>query len=402
MTRTELINYFIRLRNFKKYLEISVHNEHNNFAAVQCQHKMIITGDRSDNFFKTNHDEFEIIFIDGIHTEEQAISDIRNSLDKISKNGVIIIHDCMPPDEWHQRGPEDFHEGENWNGTVWKAALRVFNESNFKCDLLDTDWGCAIIDASEKKIPKKISLPGKLDYNMHFDLLLAYKKAVSVYLRKYVKLFYHLACMGNWVDVFREQMQLLQQNGFSNIDMTVLGTTNDRDIVTRVCDENNIRSNIIFHSHELTNFETPALLAIEEYARKNEGYVLYLHSKGVSSPSDETKIKWRRLMMHELVEKWESCMLQLPNYDVIGVNWREMNPTSHFCGNFWYASTSYLRRLCDFSSYYENPRYKIWDAIYNKRLGCEFWISSGNTRPRVLSLFCSNVDFCNPNFWRNI
>ncbi|HEV8506482.1 MAG TPA: class I SAM-dependent methyltransferase [Chitinophagaceae bacterium] len=401
MTRTELINYFIGLRNFKKYLEISVHNEQNNFAVIQCQDKIIIPGDQSDYFFENNHDAFEIIFIDGIHTEEQAINDIRNSLNILSQNGVIIIHDCLPPDEWHQRDPEDFHEGENWNGTVWKAALRIFNDTCFKCDLLDTDWGCAIIDSSEKQVPEGLLLPRKLHYNTHFDALLKYKKAVSVYLRKYVKLFYHLACMGNWVDVFREQMQLLQQNGFFQIDMTVLGTENDRNTLKQVCDGYNIRSNIIFYAQEMTNFETPALLAIEEYAKQNEGYVLYLHSKGVSSPMDETKIKWRRLMMHELVEKWESCMLQLPHYDVIGVNWREMNPTSHFCGNFWYASTRYLRRLCDFISYYENPRYKIWDAIYNKRLGCEFWISSGTTPPRVLSLFCTNVDFCNPNFWRN-
>jgi hypothetical protein len=37
----------------------------------------------------------------------------------------------------NQRDPEDFHEGENWNGTVWKAALRIFNETCFKYDLLD-------------------------------------------------------------------------------------------------------------------------------------------------------------------------------------------------------------------------------------------------------------------------
>jgi hypothetical protein len=127
---------------------------------------------------------------------------------------------------------------------------------------------------------------------------------------------------------------------------------------------------------------------------------LYLHSKGVSNPVDVNKTKWRRLMMRELVVNSESCLKQLPYYDIIGVNWREMPATSHFCGNFWYASTNYLRNLADFTQYYDNPRYKIWDAVESKRLGCEFWISSGSQAPRIQSLVCRNVDFCNPLYWR--
>jgi hypothetical protein len=401
MIRTELINYLVRLRNFSTYLEISVHEEQNNFSHVQCKHKVKTSGSSSDQFFEDNQEEFDIIFIDGIHTEEQSLKDIRNSQLFLAKDGIIVIHDCMPPDEWHQREPEEFHQGENWNGTVWKAVLRIFNETAFKCDLLVTDWGCGIIDTSKIQSPRILSLPEKLDYKIHFPDLLKYRKSVSAYLRDDLKIFYHLACMGNWKDVFREQLVQLRRNGFSRIDMTILGTAEDLQAVNSTCDEMDFKPRIIFHARDLTEYEKPVLLAIEKYARQNEGYVLYLHSKGVSSPSDETKVKWRQLMMRELVENWEFCMLQLTRYDIIGVNWRDMHPTSHFCGNFWYASTSYLRKLTDFIQYYENPRYKIWDAIYNKRLGCEFWISSGREKPRVLSLFCNNVDFCNHSFWRN-
>jgi hypothetical protein len=62
------------------------------------------------------------------------------------------------------------------------------------------------------------------------------------------------------------------------------------------------------------------MLAIEEHARKIEGYVLYLHSKGVSNPFDENRMKWRRLMMHELIKNWVYCISRLKYYDVIGVN----------------------------------------------------------------------------------
>lgn len=107
-------------------------------------------------------------------------------------------------------------------------------------------------------------------------------------------------------------------------------------------------------------------------------------------------------MMRELVEKWQTCMLALPHYDVVGVNWREMYNISHFSGNFWYAAVKHIRKLANFNCYYDNPRFIIYDQIDNKRLGCEFWISSSSERPKVLSLFCNNVDFGNGVFLRNL
>jgi hypothetical protein len=181
--------------------------------------------------------------------------------------------------------------------------------------------------------------------------------------------------------------------------MTALGEPDAIAEALTICDAVGIRASVIFESPDLTWFERPAMSAIEAYAREAEGYVLYLHSKGVSAPQNPTKTAWRRLMMRELVVKWEERMSELPHYDAVGVNWRDMGPTSHFCGNFWYAAASYLRTLADFQPYYENPRYRVWDAINDRRLGCEFWIGSADAAPRLLSLICRNVDFCSPGFW---
>jgi SAM-dependent methyltransferase len=401
MNRFDLINYLIHQRNARRYLEIGAHDERNNFIHIQCGVKATTYPHPSDNFFIQNKEEFDIIFIDGIHTEAQVLKDINNSFRCLAKGGVIILHDCMPPDEWHQREPEEYKEGENWNGTVWKAALRVFNDTAYKCTLLDTDWGCGIIDTSVTQIPAHRKLPDVLDYPEHYGWLLAYKSGVAEYLRDNVKVFYHLACMGNWQQVFQEQMQQLQQNGFKKIQLSLLGSQEDLVISRSLLDSLKIEIETLVYDPDLQCFERPALGAIEGFVRQHNGHILYLHSKGVSNPADETKVKWRRLMMRELVENWKNCILLLHQYDVIGVNWRDMPPTSHFCGNFWFASASYLRKLADFTTYYDNPRYRIWDRINDKRLGCEFWISSGRDTPRLLSLAYRNVDFCNPGFWRN-
>lgn len=408
MTKTELINYLIFHRRCKRYLEVSIHSEQQNFINVCCLRKILVhvdsigsPEDEYDNFFEHNTEEFDIIFIDGIHTESRVVTDIQNAFKKLRNGGMIILHDCMPPDEWHQREQDQYHEGENWNGTVWKGVLRLFNQTTHRCSLVDTDWGCGIIDTANSQSPVNRELPEVLEYGSHYKWLLEYKISVNAFVRDQIKLFYHLACMGNWQEVFKEQMQQLRTTGFRQLNLTMLGGNEELLTVQRIAAKYKMEISLLFMDPALTHFERPALLAIEKYAKENEGYVLYLHSKGVSNPADQSKVKWRRLMMRELVQKWEQCVLQLANYDIIGVNWRDMPPVSHFCGNFWYASTRYLRTLSEFNHYYLNPPFKIWDAINDRRLGCEFWIGSGSRKPNLLSVFCRNVDFCNPNYWLN-
>ena len=74
----------------------------------------------SDEYFKKSKDKFDLIFLDGLHTYEQTIKDINNSLNFINDNGLIIIHDCLPKKIWNQIVPRMYG---HWNGDVWKAIV---------------------------------------------------------------------------------------------------------------------------------------------------------------------------------------------------------------------------------------------------------------------------------------
>ena len=76
----------------------------------------------SDEFFKKNKDLFDLIFLDGLHTYEQTIKDIDNSLRIISEHGAIFIHDCLPKKIWNQVVPRIYG---HWNGDVWKAIVHA-------------------------------------------------------------------------------------------------------------------------------------------------------------------------------------------------------------------------------------------------------------------------------------
>jgi len=181
-TRTEIINYFFTNRNYSRYLEIGVNSERSNFNQIKSKHKVGVDpkpvstyAGTSDEFFQQNKETFDVIFIDGLHTEEQVAKDIASAKKCLSPAGVIVIHDCMPPTKWHQRELSDYVVGESWNGTVWKAVLREFNRSKSKCYVINVDWGCGVIDFRYKQQPLDRKLPEELDFDQHYFLLNDYK-----------------------------------------------------------------------------------------------------------------------------------------------------------------------------------------------------------------------------------
>ena len=125
-SRIEIIKKIISKEKYKSYLEIGCDNDEN-FSQIIIDHKIGVDPLKggtirktSDEFFKNNKKKFDIIFLDGLHTYEQTIKDIDNSLKFINDKGVIIIHDCLPKKIWNQIVPRVYG---HWNGDVWKAIV---------------------------------------------------------------------------------------------------------------------------------------------------------------------------------------------------------------------------------------------------------------------------------------
>ena len=120
----------------------------------------------SDSFFKNHVGDkmYDVIFIDGLHTEEQSYTDAKNSLDHLNDGGYIIMHDCNPTEEWHAReNEEDDAPGPAWTGTVYKSFMHLKNDfRNYSCFVIDEDWGCGIIT----KRPILENIGGKYNPNI--------------------------------------------------------------------------------------------------------------------------------------------------------------------------------------------------------------------------------------------
>ena len=173
-SRTEIIQNIINKKNYEKYLEIGCDKD-DNFSKIQAKIKVGVDPQRggtirmtSDEFFKKNNEIFDIIFLDGLHTYEQTIKDIQNSLSIISDKGVILIHDCLPKKIWNQIVPRVYG---HWNGDVWKAIVhsRTFDQADTYTIIADHGLGIIFKRQNRNLLNLKITNFKKLKYADYYN-----------------------------------------------------------------------------------------------------------------------------------------------------------------------------------------------------------------------------------------
>lgn len=184
MNRWDIINSFIEKHNYKRYLEIGYYKGWS-FDRVNCDTKIavdpnpsktpeqerakdgmhflvtkkintestpldlikeLIVKRKSDEFFEEGlgkfYGPFDIIFIDGLHEANQVTKDIYHALDHLEPGGIIVLHDCNPPEYRHTT------TGINgcWTGDTYKAFVKfALQNPEYETYVVDTDWGCGII-----------------------------------------------------------------------------------------------------------------------------------------------------------------------------------------------------------------------------------------------------------------
>lgn len=162
----DIIQFLINRFGYKSYLEIGVQYMQC-WNQIQCDHKVgvepnplpdeRIRKQTSNQFFETNDQKFDIIFIDGDHNYAQAIIDIREALKILNEGGCIVCHDTYPATI------EMTHEYSN--GTVYQAICEIRSEEGFDICTFEEDHGVCVIRRGEMP-----SYPAKgLSYDEFFQ-----------------------------------------------------------------------------------------------------------------------------------------------------------------------------------------------------------------------------------------
>lgn len=175
--RFELLNAVISEFGYRDYLEIGCRRD-DCFAKIDIAHRVGVDPAQggtlkmtSDEYFASHSETFDIVFIDGLHTYEQVIADIKNSLNVLRPDGTILLHDCLPTNCLAQF---DFPVMPQWNGDVWKAIVeaRTFTGADTATCLID--HGVGLIRKRSNRKPLDIG-PSDFKTLKYRDLVANYR-----------------------------------------------------------------------------------------------------------------------------------------------------------------------------------------------------------------------------------
>lgn len=167
MNHEQIIQSLIDKNSYQSYLEIGT-QKRKCFNAIKCAYKVGIdpeTGGvegtlkkNSDLFFEENAETFDIIFIDGLHHDEQVEKDILSAINCLNEKGIVVVHDLLPTTEEMQEVPRKVRE---WTGDGWKAFARIKSEhTGVVMETVDSDYGCGLIRFGQSKKTTISKKPG--------------------------------------------------------------------------------------------------------------------------------------------------------------------------------------------------------------------------------------------------
>ena len=153
--RISFINKAVQKFKNCKYLEIGCETNIC-FNSINAKSKIGVDPERggtirdtSDNFFETNKQLFDVIFVDGLHTFEQCRKDIINSLNCLNKDGYVFIHDLIPR-SWAEENIPRLQT--LWTGDVWKVSFELRKTEGIDFVVILADHGVGIIRKKTEKV----------------------------------------------------------------------------------------------------------------------------------------------------------------------------------------------------------------------------------------------------------
>lgn len=207
------------------------------------------------------------------------------------------------------------------------------------------------------------------------------------------RIFYHAFLWGEWKLLVQNQMLRLHTSGIlDKMSMMTIGVSafDDGDYDWfRDLWSNFTNVNIVRTPHELMpREERSTLMLLKEWcdSDKQDTPVLYFHTKGLSRSGYNMEL-WRLYMEYYNIDKWRHAVSALNNgWDTYGVNLRDDTEKLfggkflHYSGNFWWAKSSYVKRL-------EKEM-----LVGSNRWHGEFWIGSKGIKEKMFSAHDTDIN----------
>ncbi len=196
-------------------------------------------------------------------------------------------------------------------------------------------------------------------------------------------IFFHVATIGEYQKVFDEiYTQIVESNLINKIETLNICVVGDGKL--KVQDDNKIK---IYTNPDidLGEFFTLDLLKCFSDSVVENCKILYIHTKGVTTPNNLCIDDWRQYMTYFNINQYQNCFDALDEHDSCGVD-LVTEPAVHYSGNFWWTNSSYVKKLPSI----DEIKFPKTPPILSIRHNAEFWIGMKNGR--LKSLWNSNIN----------
>lgn len=221
---------------------------------------------------------------------------------------------------------------------------------------------------------------------------------------KKVYVYVHVCVLNNYQEVLINILNHIYDSGLydrlNKLRLSIVGNSVEFKNWFDTLTYDTTKIQLIFPTTRINTFEFHTLHNLFIDAISEDFYCLYLHTKGVSKQTNPNIKDWVDYLLYFTVDKFQNCLLELENFDTVGVNLTgdsenmKSNPAlwgyvvkgesvsrtpQHYSGNFWWSKSDNIRKLPDplyYASYEQYERYRV---------ACECWIClNPNLKPKCL------------------
>ena len=283
-----------------------------------------------DDVYETFRNDIDILHIDGLHTYEAVSNDFNKWVTKTHDNSIILFHDVIS----FKDSVGKFFNEIDYPKTFFthSAGLGIVSKNQDIIDNINNVWLNNINNTSSN--PKKYCFIHSCNF----------KETGTSILNDIIS-------------------NLINSNSIQYFEKIFIVNIGEK------LDENSFQNNkiqVINYSKNTQLYEIPTINLIRTFCEYNDNCeILYIHTKGVTHHNNTNIIDWKNMMIYFLVNKCNDCFKLLKEYDTIGCNYQE-SPYKHYSGNFWWATSNYIKKLNIITN-------------YKKRHEAEWWILSNKS-----------------------
>jgi hypothetical protein len=179
-------------------------------------------------------------------------------------------------------------------------------------------------------------------------------------------IYIHVCCINNYKEIFEYLMNHIKESGLydqvKEIRCCILGDYDENIFLDK-------KIKIRATSDNVQLYEVFTINQLHEDCKNEQFNILYLHTKGVSKPTNVFIKSWTEYMCYFNIHHYNNCIELLKDNDSVGVNLKDEG-VCHYAGNFWWSKSEYINKLdkCTYACY-NSPEFWLTEQKIGKHIG---------------------------------